>query len=73
MDPYEVWTCRNSQMLRASFFTTVLEKERLDDWGVRYDMCPDCGAKILEKYEIVLLHNLLRKDPHEKLPKRTLV
>jgi hypothetical protein len=25
------------------------EKEKLDDWGVGYDICPDCGAKVLEK------------------------
>jgi len=25
------------------------EKEKLDDWGGGYDICPDCGAEVLEK------------------------
>jgi hypothetical protein len=25
------------------------EKEKLDDWGGGYDICPDCGAKVLER------------------------
>jgi hypothetical protein len=25
------------------------EKEKLDDWGVGYDICSDCGAKVLKR------------------------
>ena len=28
---------------------SALKKEKLDDWGVGYDICPDCGAKVLER------------------------
>ena len=36
-------------MSRASLFISPLEKEKLDDWGGGYDICPDCGAKVLER------------------------
>jgi hypothetical protein len=36
-------------MSRASLFISPLEKEKLDDWGGGYDICPDCGVKVLEK------------------------
>jgi hypothetical protein len=26
-----------------------LEKEKLDGWGGGYDICSDCGAKVLKR------------------------
>jgi len=40
---------RNIHRSRASLIMLPLEKEKLDDWGGGYDICPDCGAKVLEK------------------------
>jgi hypothetical protein len=60
-------------MARTSLFLSHLEKEKLDDWGVGYDICPDCGAKALERQQIVPYTRFLRKDAHEKLSQRTLV
>jgi hypothetical protein len=31
-----------------------LEKEKLDDWGEGYDICPDCGNAVRDKHEIIL-------------------
>jgi hypothetical protein len=35
-------------MSRASLFISPFEKEKLDDWGEGYDICPDCGAVVEE-------------------------
>jgi len=32
-------------MSRSSTRLSVLKKEKLDDWGVGYDICPSCGAE----------------------------
>jgi hypothetical protein len=35
-------------MSRGWLFISLLEKEKLDDWGEGYDICPDCGAMVQE-------------------------
>jgi hypothetical protein len=39
----------NVHRSRGSLFISPLEKEKLDDWGGGYDICSDCGAKVLER------------------------
>ena len=41
-------TRRNVHMPREWLFISLLEKEKLDDWGEGYDICPDCGAVVKE-------------------------
>lgn len=34
---------------QAPFFISAPGKEKLDDWGIGYDICPDCGAKAWQR------------------------
>jgi hypothetical protein len=38
----------------SALFLSPFAKEKLDDWGGGYDICPDCGAVVREKTGIIL-------------------